>query len=561
MTKYIYSFGGGNTEGSAALKKLLGNKGANLAEMCNLGLPVPPGFTLTTEACNHYLATQQLPNGLEEATLQSITNLETLLEKRLGDANNPLFVSVRSGAEVSMAGMMDTILNVGLNDQTVQGLARQSGNEYFAYDSYRRLIEMYFTSVLDRYDAPFEDIVIDQLDKHGVIYERDLPPEALSAILKQYKEAIPELGFPQNPHEQLFESTKAVFRSWMNREAIASRKRLNVADDLGTAASIQAMVFGNMGMDCATGIGNTRNPLNGSRRIHGNYLVNAQGTELVTGRQNGDFLTEAGKALHESDRPSFQASMPAVYSRLAGAFATLETHFGFPQEVEFTVEKNKLWLIQTRNAVLDPEAAFQIAVDMVAEGMITQAEAVARTAPLMHLTKPDVAPGVVYTALAKGQSATNGTVVGQVVFSPEKAVAIAAEQQKNGRLSPIILCREDTDPQDIAGIDVASGIVASKGGRTSHAAHCARERRIPCAVRVEGLEIDYKTASMRVGNEVIPEGDIITLICRDKTAEIVRGPLPTHIPDISEHASTLMRWAQQTKRAEFFAPANAANPA
>ena len=517
--KYVYFFGEGTAEGDATMKGLLGGKGANLAEMTNLKLPVPPGFTITTEVCNIFFANNgTIPEEIEEEIEAHLSRLERLMGRRLGDPENPLLVSVRSGAKFSMPGMMDTILNLGLNDQSVKGLARRMGNERFAYDSYRRFIMMFGNVVLG---IPKED------------FDRAASKGTLEELVEKFKGLVKDragIDFPQEPRTQLTMARDAVFRSWNNERAIYYRRQNNIPDDLGTAVNIQAMVFGNLGETSATGVGFTRNPATGEKEFYGEYLTNAQGEEVVAGIR--------------TPRPisALKEEMPDVYQQLREMTERLERHYRDLQDFEFTVEEGKLYILQTRVGKRTAQAALKIAVDMVNEGLITEEEALLRLEPgqLEQLLHPIIDPQTRPKAIAKGLPASPGAAVGMVVFNADKAV----EESRTGR--KVLLVRRETNPDDIHGMDVSQGILTARGGMTSHAAVVARQMGKPCVVGCEVLNIHEERGFIQVGKLKINEGDWLTI--DGGTGEVILGQAPLVTPTLTGDFGRFISWADKVRR-------------
>src|SRR5579863_3164183 len=456
MTKWVFSFGGGSAEGRADMRDLLGGKGAGLAEMSNLGLPVPPGFTITTEVCTHYYASsKQYPGDLVEQTASALAALEKRIGARFGDAANPLLVSVRSGARASMPGMMDTVLNLGLNDQTVEGLAKRSGDPRFAYDSYRRFIQMYGQVVLGVDHHHFEDLLENHKLNEGKSLDTELGADDWQRVVAGYKEIVErELGkpFPQDPQEQLWGAIGAVFGSWMNQRAITYRRLHEIPADWGTAVNVQAMVFGNMGDDCATGVAFTRNPSTGVPEFYGEYLVNAQGEDVVAGIRTPQHLTVAGKKANGSSLPAMEEVMPKVFGELEKVRQKLEAHYRDMQDIEFTVQQGKLYMLQTRNGKRTAPAALKIAVDMANSGLINRDEAIRRIEPMSldQLLHPTLDPKAEKIVLARGLPASPGAASGAIVFSADEAEARAQKGEA------VILVRIETSPEDIHGMHAAS---------------------------------------------------------------------------------------------------------
>ena len=559
MAKWVYSFGEGKAEGKAAMKELLGGKGANLAEMSRIGLPVPPGFTITTEVCTYYEAHgKTYPADLGKAVATALKQVERSVGRKFGDARNPLLVSVRSGARASMPGMLDTVLNLGLNDRTVAGLAKASGNERFAYDSYRRFIQMYGNVVLGIEHHQFEERLELLKEDRGVSLDTELGSEDLAALVEVYLGLVAaELGepFPQEPGDQLWGAIGAVLGSWNNQRAITYRNLHGIPEDWGTAVTVQAMVFGNMGEDCATGVAFTRDPSAGENAFYGEYLVNAQGEDVVAGIRTPQSITLAGKRAAGSTLPALEEVMPEVYRQLLEVRAILERHYRDVQDLEFTVEKGKLYMLQTRSGKRTAPAAIRIAVEMVREGLIGEAEAVRRIEPasLDQLLHPTLDPKAPRTRLARGLPASPGAASGAVVFHANDAEAKAKLGQ------PVILVRIETSPEDIHGMHAAQGILTTRGGMTSHAAVVARGMGRACVVGAGELKVDHEAAAMRVGNHVVKAGDAITI--DGGTGEVFLGTVPTIKPELSGDFATLMSWADRFRalgvRANADTPADA----
>ncbi len=547
--KMVYYFGGGKAEGSADMKMLLGGKGANLAEMTNLGLPVPPGITITTEVCREYFKEgQKFPEGMWEQVLEGLRKIEEEIGKKFGDRNNPLLVSVRSGAPVSMPGMMDTILNLGLNDETVEGLAESTGNERFAWDSYRRFIQMFGNVVMGIPHEKFEEILEEKKREVGAKQDVDLTAEDLKDVVKRYKELVKkETGreFPQDPYEQLKMAIKAVFDSWNNPRAIKYREINKIPEDYGTAVNIVAMVFGNMGETSGTGVAFTRNPSTGENVFYGEYLKNAQGEDVVAGIRTPQPLTKAQKTSEE--QVALEEEFPQVYHELLKIRDVLEKHYRDMQDIEFTIENGRLWMLQTRAGKRTARAAVKIAVDMVKEGLITKEEALLRVDPnlinqLLHPMldeeerKRAIAEG---RLIAKGLPAAPGAVSGKVVFNADEAVEMAEKGEK------VILVRHETSPEDIHGMHAAEGILTARGGMTSHAAVVARGMGKTCIVGAESIHVDYEKEEFRVGDVVVKKGDVITI--DGSTGEIFHGELKTIPAQISGEFEELMKWADEIR--------------
>ncbi|MEA2754702.1 MAG: pyruvate, orthophosphate dikinase [Aliidongia sp.] len=545
MAKWVYSFGDGAAEGRAEMKNLLGGKGANLAEMCNLGLPVPPGLTITTEVCTYfYDHGNTYPADLKPAVEAGLARIEHLIGAGFGDADNPLLVSVRSGARASMPGMMDTVLNLGLNDVTVEGLAKRSGDPRFAYDSYRRFIQMYGQVVLDVEHHLFEEILEEHKLETGASLDTELSADDWRIVIDGFKEVVQShLGqpFPQDPHDQLWGAIGAVFGSWMNQRAITYRRLHEIPAGWGTAVNVQAMVFGNMGEDCATGVAFTRNPSTGANEFYGEYLVNAQGEDVVAGIRTPQHLTIAGKHANGSTLPAMEEVMPVVYEQLLKVRTLLESHYRDMQDIEFTVQQNKLWMLQTRNGKRTAPAALKIAVDLCRDGVIDTVEAIKRIDPasLDQLLHPTLDPKAPKQVLAKGLPASPGAASGQVAFSAEDAEALAAKGRS------VILVRIETSPEDIHGMHAAKGILTTRGGMTSHAAVVARGMGRACVAGAGDLRVDYKTQCFSVMGTTVKAGDIITI--NGSTGEVILGEMPTLQPDLSGDFAELMVWADKIR--------------
>ncbi len=547
--KMVYYFGGGKAEGSADMKLLLGGKGANLAEMTNLGLPVPPGITITTEVCKEYFKEgQKFPEGMWEQVLDGMKKIEREMGKKFGDRENPLLVAVRSGAPVSMPGMMDTILNLGLNDETVEGLAKSTGNERFAWDSYRRFIQMFANVVMGIPHEKFEEILNEKKREVGAKEDVELTAEDLKDIVKKYKELVKkETGeeFPQDPYQQLKMAIKAVFDSWNNPRAIKYREINKIPEDYGTAVNIVAMVFGNMGDTSGTGVAFTRNPSTGENVFYGEYLKNAQGEDVVAGIRTPQPLTKAQKTSQE--QVSLEEEFPEVYKELCKVREILEKHYRDMQDIEFTIENGRLWMLQTRTGKRTARAAVKIAVDLVKEGLITKEEALLRIDPslinqLLHPMldeeerKRAIAEGRLIT---KGLPAAPGAVSGKVVFNADEAVELAEKGEK------VILVRHETSPEDIHGMHAAEGILTARGGMTSHAAVVARGMGKTCIVGAEEITVDYEKEEFRVKDLVVKKGEVITL--NGTTGEVFHGELKTIPAQISGEFEELMKWADEVR--------------
>lgn len=556
MTKWVYSFGAGQAEGAAEMKDLLGGKGANLAEMSNLGLPVPPGFTVTTEVCTAFYDNERrLPDELGEQVDAALRNIGTIVGHSFGDEKNPLLVSVRSGGRASMPGMMDTVLNLGLNDKTVEGLAVLSGDPRFAWDSYRRFIQMYANVVLDVDHHSFEELLDIYKEERDYQLDTDLDVDDWKIMVGQYKECVErESGqaFDQDPATQLEKSIAAVFGSWRNARATTYRRLHNIPESWGTAVNIQVMVFGNMGDDSATGVAFTRNPATGERAFYGEYLVNAQGEDVVAGIRTPRQITKHGKEEQGSSDPSLEEVMPGVFAELSENFNKLEAHYKDMQDIEFTVQQGTLWMLQTRNGKRTTKAALKIAVDMVGEGLITREEALLRIDPesLDQLLHPTLDPDATRNIIASGLPASPGAASGEVVFNSDDAERLASDGRK------VILVRIETSPDDIHGMHAAQGILTSRGGMTSHAAVVARGMGRPCVSGVGSIRIDYAREKFSVLGQDVKKGDVITI--DGSKGQIMLGKVPTIQPELSGDFSKLMEWADETRRMQV--RANAETP-
>jgi pyruvate,orthophosphate dikinase len=545
MAKWVYSFGGGSAEGRADMKNLLGGKGANLAEMSNLGIPVPPGFTITTEVCTAYYENDhQYPATLKEEVAAALAAVEKMIGAKFGDESNPLLVSVRSGARASMPGMMDTILNLGLNDQSVLGLAKRSNDERFAYDSYRRFIQMYSGVVLNVDHHNFEELLETLKEDKGYTFDTDLKAEDWKKLVGQYKEKVHELlgkPFPQKVEDQLWGAIGAVFGSWMNQRAITYRKLHEIPATWGTAVNVQSMVFGNMGDDCATGVCFTRDPSTGENVFYGEYLVNAQGEDVVAGIRTPQHLTVYGKEHHKSELPAMEEVMPTVFKELDDVRHKLERHYTDMQDMEFTVQQGKLWMLQTRTGKRTAKAALKIAVDMAAEGLISKETAIKRIDPaqLDQLLHPTLDPKADKTQVGRGLPASPGAASGKVVFSADDAEDWAERGEK------VILVRIETSPEDIGGMHVAQGILTTRGGMTSHAAVVARGMGRPCVAGAGDIRVDYANKRMTAGGRTIAEGEVITI--DGGKGEIFLGAVPTIQPELTGEFGVLMGWVDEIR--------------
>jgi pyruvate,orthophosphate dikinase len=545
MTKWVYRFGDGTAEGRADMRNLLGGKGAGLAEMSNLGLPVPPGFTITTEVCSYFYAHDKTyPKELRQEVECALAEIEDSFGARFGDPDNPLLVSVRSGARVSMPGMMDTVLNLGLNDRVVEGLALRSRDERFAYDSYRRFIQMYGQVVLG-IENHFEELIENHKLDSGVSLDTELSADDWRTLVAGFKDLVAEelgLPFPEDPQEQLWGAIGAVFGSWMNPRAVTYRRLHDIPADWGTAVNIQAMVFGNMGGDCATGVAFTRNPSTGTNELYGEYLVNAQGEDVVAGIRTPQHLTIAGKQASRSALPAMEEVMPEVLTELYQIRRMLEDHYRDMQDIEFTVQRGKLWMLQTRSGKRTAQAALKIAVALVEENVITREEAVRRIEPasLDQLLHPTLDPKAKTAVLARGLPASPGAASGKVVFSAEEA------ESRASRGEDVILVRVETSPDDIHGMNAARGILTIRGGMTSHAAVVARGMGRPCVAGAGDLRVDHANRTLAARNAVVEAGEIITI--DGSTGEVMLGAVPTIQPELSGDFATLMEWADAIRR-------------
>jgi pyruvate,orthophosphate dikinase len=544
-TKWVYRFGDGQSEGSAGMKNLLGGKGANLAEMSNLGLPVPPGFTLTTEVCTaFYEAGRSYPEGLNEQISSAVKFIGDAVGAGFGDVDRPLLVSVRSGARVSMPGMMDTVLNLGLNDETVEGLARRSGDRRFAYDSYRRFIQMYSNVVLGVEHHDFEDILDDFKDEHDYALDTDLSADEWIEVIARYKACVAgatDAPFPQDVNDQLAGAIAAVFDSWQSARAITYRKLNDIPEDWGTAVNVQAMVFGNMGDNSATGVAFTRNPSTGENELYGEFLVNAQGEDVVAGIRTPQNITEKARIAAGSDAPSLESLMPETFTELTSIFDRLEKHYRDMQDLEFTIQDGKLWMLQTRSGKRTASAALKIAVDMAEEGLISRREAVLRIDPdsLDQLLHPTLDPKAQRDILTAGLPASPGAASGEIVFDSDEAERLKAAGRQ------IILVRVETSPEDIHGMHAAEGILTTRGGMTSHAAVVARGMGKPCVSGAGSIFVDYASQQMTCAGRTLKKGDLITV--DGSTGQVINGLVPTVKPELSGDFSTIMKWADEIR--------------
>ncbi|HEX6113766.1 MAG TPA: pyruvate, phosphate dikinase [Geminicoccaceae bacterium] len=557
MGTWVYSFGAGEAEGTAKMRDLLGGKGANLAEMCALGLSVPPGFTITTEVCRYYYEhDRRYPENLTEQVRAALHKVEATVEARLGDADRPLLVSVRSGAPISMPGMMDTVLNLGLNDETVEGLARSTDDGRFAYDSYRRFIQMYSDVVLGIDHYLFEDRLEEAKREHGCELDTELGADDLRRLIAAYQEIVEErhgAAFPQDVEEQLWGAIGAVFGSWMTPRAVTYRRLHHIDNAMGTAVNVQAMVFGNRGERSATGVAFTRDPSTGERRYYGEFLVNAQGEDVVAGIRTPQPLTIAMKQTTGGTLPAMEEVMPEAFAELCAVFDRLEAHYRDMQDIEFTVQDGRLWILQTRGGKRTTHAALKIAVDMAGEGLIDRDQAIRRIDPasLDQLLHPTLDPDAPKKVIAKGLPASPGAVSGKVVFNADDAERMAAAGEA------VLLVRLETSPEDIHGMHAAKGILTSRGGMTSHAAVVARGMGKPCVCGAGDLAIDYGRRRLSVGAIEVAGGEVITI--DGSRGEIILGAVPTVDPKLSGDFATLMSWADERRRLRV--RANADTPA
>jgi pyruvate, orthophosphate dikinase len=531
--KFVYFFGNGKADGNGTMKDMLGGKGAGLAEMTNAGVPVPPGFTITTEVCNlYYKAGNKLTREVEAQIAENLSMLEAAMGKKLGDANDPLLVSVRSGAKFSMPGMMDTVLNLGLNDQTVEGLIKKAGNERFAWDAYRRFIQMFGNVVMNIEKDNFEHILQAKKDERKIKLDTDLKVKDLKDLVKQFKKKVKQLtktDFPDDPQQQLRLAEEAVFMSWNNPRAITYRRLNDIPGNLGTAVNVQAMVFGNMGNSSATGVGFTRNPATGAKEFYGEYLTNAQGEDVVAGIRTPNPINRLDK------------EMPKVYKQLRDITSKLENHYRDIQDFEFTVQEGVLFMLQTRTGKRTAQAAVKIAVDMVKEKLITKEEAILRVEPnqLDQLLHPIIDPKAKKAVLAKGLNASPGAAVGKAVFTADDAVTFAEKGEK------VILVRMETNPDDIHGMDAAVGILTARGGMTSHAAVVARGMGTPCVAGCETIKVEEKDKRFTIKDKVVKEGDWITI--DGTTGEVMLGAMQTMEPALTGDFGTLMKWVDEVR--------------
>lgn len=543
--KWVYTFGDGKAEGEAGMKNLLGGKGANLAEMSNLGLPVPPGFTITTEVCTYYYDNgKSFPADLDATVKAALAGMAKLTGKTFGDPANPLLVSVRSGARASMPGMMDTVLNLGLNDVTVDAVATASGDARFAWDSYRRFITMYSNVVLDIDHGHFEEALEDYKERKGLHLDTELSADDWKLLVGKYKDIVrKELGkdFPQDPQQQLWGAVGAVFSSWMNARAIKYRELNNIPASWGTAVNVQSMVFGNMGETSATGVAFTRNPSTGENALYGEFLINAQGEDVVAGIRTPQDITEAAKIEAGSDKPSMEKAMPEAYAELCRIYGILEKHYRDMQDMEFTIQEGKLWMLQTRSGKRTAKAALKIAVELAQEGLISESEAVGRIEPgaLDQLLHPTIDPKAERRVLTIGLPASPGAAAGEIVFNSDEAEAA----KKAGR--KVILVRVETSPEDIHGMHAAEGILTTRGGMTSHAAVVARGMGKPCVSGAGQIRVDYAKGTMTVGPTTLKAGDFITI--DGSVGQVLLGEVKMQKPELSGEFGILMGWADKVR--------------
>jgi pyruvate,orthophosphate dikinase len=544
--KWVYSFGDGRAEGKAAMRDLLGGKGAGLAEMANLGLPVPPGFTITTDVCTYYYGhNKEYPKDLRAQVEKALAQVGRITGRTFGDKSNPLLVSVRSGARASMPGMMDTVLNLGLNDETVEALAKKSGDRRFAYDSYRRFITMYSDVVLGVGHEHFEELLDHHKERQGYSLDTDLSADDWAELVVRYKKRVKDelrQDFPQNPHQQLWGAIGAVFGSWMNQRAITYRKLHNIPENWGTAVNVQAMVFGNMGETSATGVAFTRNPSTGEKKLYGEFLINAQGEDVVAGIRTPQEISETARKEAGSDKPSMEYTLPKAYGELKRIYNVLERHYRDMQDLEFTVEQGKLWMLQTRSGKRTAKAALRIAVELANEGLISRSDAVLRVDPLSldQLLHPTIDPRAHRRVIATGLPASPGAASGEIVFSSDEAAQLKSDGKK------VVLVRVETSPEDIHGMHAAEGILTTRGGMTSHAAVVARGMGKPCVSGAGSLRVDYATGTMSAGGKTFKKGDHITV--DGSTGQVLAGKVDMIEPQLSGEFATLIGWADKVRR-------------
>ncbi|MFZ1079526.1 MAG: pyruvate, phosphate dikinase, partial [Methylovirgula sp.] len=546
MAKWVYTFGDGKAEGSRDLRALLGGKGANLAEMANLGLPVPPGFTITTEVCAYFYADgNRYPDALAAELEAALDHVGALAGRRFGDAARPLLVSVRSGSQASMPGMMDTVLNLGLNDATVEGLAKAAGDRRFAYDSYRRFIQMYSDVVLGVPHHHFEEIIENFKEESGCSLDTELSAENWQKVIGAFKAKILAVHgdpFPQAPKEQLWGAIAAVFGSWMNPRAKIYRQLHNIPESWGTAVTVQAMVFGNMGETSATGVAFTRNPSTGAKELFGEFMINAQGEDVVSGLRTPQPLTEATRRAAGSPGASMQTALPDVFAEFRRIADRLEHHYRDMQDVEFTVERGKLWMLQTRSGKRTAKAALRIAVEMAKAHLISEDEAILRIEPasLDQLLHPTIHPAAARNIIATGLPASPGAACGAIIFSAEEAEQL----KETGRR--VILVRIETSPEDINGMHAAEGILTTRGGMTSHAAVVARGMGKPCVTGAGSIRVDYTNETLSVAGTSLKKGDLLTI--DGTTGQVIAGRVEMQQPEMSGDFATIMEWADKRRR-------------
>ena len=555
--KWVYAFGGGKSAGRAGMRNLLGGKGAGLAEMAHLGLPVPPGFTLTTEVCTYFYENgKTYPKDLKPQVEGALAEVGRITEKKFGDGENPLLVSVRSGARASMPGMMDTVLNLGLNDVTVAALAEKSGDRRFAYDSYRRFITMYSDVVLGIAHHHFEEILDEHKGRSGYTLDTNLDAADWEQLIARFRERVEEESgapFPQDPQAQLWGAIGAVFGSWMNQRAITYRRLYGIPQSWGTAVNVQAMVFGNMGETSATGVAFTRNPSTGEKKLYGEFLINAQGEDVVGGIRTPQEITEAAREEVGSGKPSMETALPKAFAELKRINAALERHYRDIQDVEFTVEQGKLWMLQTRNGKRTAKAALRIAVELAQERLISKEEAVTRIDPasLDQLLHPTIDPAAERKFIATGLPASPGAACGEIVFSSEDAELLKSQGHK------VILVRVETSPEDVHGMHAAEGILTTRGGMTSHAAVVARGMGKPCVTGSGALRVDYRAQTMSAGETALKKGDTLTI--DGSTGQVLVGKVAMREPELTGEFGTLMQWADAVRKLKV--RANADTPA
>ena len=559
MAKWVYTFGDGKAEGRADLRDLLGGKGAGLAEMADLGLPVPPGFTITTEVCSYFYANgNTYPPDLEVQVGDALAHVARIASKSFGARDNPLLLSVRSGARASMPGMMDTVLNLGLNDETVEALAKRSGDRRFAYDSYRRFITMYSGVVLGVDYQHFEEILADHKERHGYALDTEVTAEEWVKLVERYKERVQEehgQAFPQDPQQQLWGAISAVFGSWMNARAKTYRRLHNIPESWGTAVNVQAMVFGNMGDASATGVAFTRNPSTGERSLYGEFLINAQGEDVVAGIRTPQEITEAARKEADSTKPSLEHLFPEAFAELARIYQVLERHYRDMLDLEFTIEQGKLWMLQTRAGKRTAKAALRIAIELANEGLISKEEAVTRVEPasLDQLLHPTIDPKAERKVIATGLPASPGAASGEIVFSSDDAEARKAEGRK------VILVRVETSPEDIHGMHAAEGILTTRGGMTSHAAVVARGMGKPCVSGAGAIRVDAARRTLSASGMTLKEGDLLTI--DGSTGQVLAGRIRMIEPELSGEFGTLMGWADAVRKLGVRANADTPNDA